>query len=158
MTKRKYNNVLDIPLSPYLLSTPTEVAKQRDQDLIEREAALFQEYGLSRPDKLDISTRKLIQQMAIKLKIKGFMESNQVTRPGRPDKWKGFDGMLFVTRVQEAQKKHPKLTLNSVINNVRKEYYPDENQKSLYVRYNELLNDKGPLGKLANMIKNLGTQ
>ncbi len=139
--KRKYGNILDVPLSINLLSAGSEEwARQRDADLLLREKALFQEYGLARPAELAPDVRKLIQMMACDLNIKGFMEKNDIKSVGRPTKWKDFNEMLLLfARVRSMQQRNPEMDLRSVIRNITNKYYPKNNPDGIYARYNELL-------------------
>ena len=129
--KKKYGNILDMPLSINLLSAGSEEwALQRDADLLLREKALFQEYGLTRPAGLAPDARKLIQMMARDLNIKGFMEKNDIKPVGRPTKWKDFNEILLLfARVRSMQQRNPEMDLRSVIRNITNKYYPKNNPK-----------------------------
>ena len=141
--KKKYGNILDVPLSPNLLLLGNDWIKQRDIDLKEREIELFKEYGLTRPEILNSQARDLIRFMARDLKIKGFMENNEVKPTGRPSKWKDFNEMLLLfIRVHLMQQRHPEMDLRSIIRNITQRYYPENKPDGIYARYNELQNLK----------------
>lgn len=140
--KTDKQDILNTPLSSHLLLSDDTLIQQHDADLIEREKALFQKYGLTRPAQLSTDTRKLIQLMAVDLNINGFKTANEVKPCGRPNKWKEIDViLLFGIRVYLMQQKHPTYSLVNIINHVAKKYYPDENPKSLYTRYHEIFNN-----------------
>ncbi len=143
MAKRKlYGNVLDIPLSPTLAATLIKgaefAAKQNHEELEMREKALFQEYGLKRPGFIDLTTRKLIQKMAIQQNIIGFTEIGDIEKAGRPGKWIGKAGLLLCLQMQLMLLKYPDESLRGALDKVRRKYKYTENLDVLYVRYNEI--------------------
>lgn len=132
--KKKYGNILDVPLSANLLLLEKDWIKQRDTDLLERETALFAEYGLTRPKNLPISVQKLIKAMARELKINSFFYETEIKTAGRPKTWAiANDKILLFFIVQGFKKKYPNKTLFDIISIVANRYYPKTTARSLFL-------------------------
>lgn len=120
------NNILNTPiLETEKLFYLNRGNKQKtldvyDKELKKREIALYESYGLKRPDILDAHTRTLIKNMARELNIRGFYQTNEVKEPGAPKKWKSYDGALLWARVELEKMKNKNIPLRNVIANVIK--------------------------------------
>ena len=91
-----------------------------DTELKKREIALYESYGLQRPEIIEPHTRALIKNMARELNIRGFYQTNEVKEPGAPQKWKSYDGALLWARVELEKMEHKNLSLRNIIANVIK--------------------------------------
>lgn len=159
--KKIYNSILDAPFPSNSYGLDVAVADKTNNDLKDREKALFKEYGLKRPPKIDNEARRLIKLMALDLKIPGFIENakdySKIGKIGRPGKWKYFQSIYFLGNVESLKIKYPSKSLSNIINIVCKKYYPKENPKSLYTRYQELISSKDFIQTpFSRMIKQLG--
>lgn len=149
MSKRpKKDGILYTPLPDLFIDGVTKVNPRigrstRDSCLVDREKALYAQYGLERPTDLDPATRELIRQMAIKLKFTGFMDAAKVRLPGQPTKWLSSYGMIFVNRVEEYKRNNPNKSWINIMRYIKKEYKYTESAENLYIRYREIL--KNPL-------------
>lgn len=149
MSRRpKKDGILYTPLPDLFIDGVTKVNPRigrstRDSCLVDREKALYAQYGLERPTDLDPATRELIRQMAIKLKFTGFMDAAKVRLPGQPAKWLGSYGMNFVNRVEEYKRNNPNKSWINIMRYIKKEYKYTESAENLYIRYREFF--KNPL-------------
>lgn len=160
MAKRKlYGNILDIPLSPTLAATLIKgaefAAKQNHEELEEREKALFNYYGLKRPEFIDLTTRSLIKKLAIDNGIIGFIEKSAIKKPGRPNKWYGETGILLYAQTKLMLLKYPGISLRDAINRTRTKYKYKEDINSLYTRYNEIIkNNHSSISGVIELLNN----
>lgn len=141
MAKRiRYGGILDMPRSGLLgLSTLklTEGLKILNQEMKEREEALFAHYGLKRPKRLDEATRELINKMAHDLNITGFLRMDEIKHVGQPQKWPLFSGLLLCIRVEIFQTEHPKCSIRETFREIRQLYKYEQSADALRVRYYE---------------------
>lgn len=132
MAKRKeFGNILDIPIN---FSSPTF-----DQDIKDREIALYNHYGLKRPNNIDKDSQQLIHQLCKELKIQAFIPLNKKAVVGRPNKWNNTYGLIFSSRVDLYKKQNPSKSLRECIDFIRRQYYQKIKLDTLYVRYNEII-------------------
>lgn len=138
--KKKYDNILAVPLSSIYLHKHTPQTEENYQiEIQKRETALFEEYDLVRPKNIPVAARELISKMARDLKIDGFYYEGELKTAGRPKKWAtNNDKIILFLIIQRFKKKYPNKTLSNIINIVAKEYYPDMEARSLYTRYQEI--------------------
>ena len=101
-----------------------------DTELKKREIALYESYGLQRPEIIESHTRALIKNMARELNIRGFYQTNEVKEPGAPQKWKSYDGALLWARVElKKLNATSKQSLRSIIASVIREHPKDYHLK-----------------------------
>lgn len=158
MTKRKiYDNILKTPFQTFrLYTTSPENFNKYKTELKSKEEALFAHYGLSRPKKLNEETRALIRKMAQDLKIRGFFHNDEINEVGRPRKWKtSYEKSILFIIVEHYKKQHPDKSLANIIEIVARKYYPEQNPRVLYVRYEEIIKTK-PIKELAEQVKKDG--
>ena len=138
--KKKYGNILDVPLSSIYLHKRTPQTEENYQiEIRNRETALFEAYDLVRPQDIPMAARELIKNMARDLKIDGFYYEGELKTAGRPKKWAtNNDKIILFLIVQRFKTKYPHKTLSNIINIVAKECYPDMEARSLYTRYQEI--------------------
>ena len=138
--KKKYGNILDVPLSSIYLHKRTPQTEENYQiEIRNRETALFEAYDLVRPQDIPMAARELIKNMARDLKIDGFYYEGELKIAGRPKKWAtNNDKIILFLIVQRFKTKYPHKTLSNIIEIVAKEYYSDMEARSLYTRYQEI--------------------
>lgn len=144
MAKRKqYGNILAVPLTDLFslkidLEDKEAAALAHEQELTEREQALFEYYGVSFPSaEIPKEARKVIRKMAQELKIQGFFFQEEIKVPGRPCKWIYTEGALLLIRVQITRMEKPSLSLRSAISIIKNKYNYKYSVNTLYVRYKE---------------------
>lgn len=147
MSKRpKKDGILYTPLPDLFIDGVTKVNPRigrstRDSCLVDREKALYAQYGLERPTDLDPATRELIRQMAIKLKFTGFMDRSKIKKLGQPEKWLSCAGVVLVKTAEKYKAKYPKMTWINIMKKVKKDISYTGTPENLYARYIGILNN-----------------
>lgn len=164
MAKRKqFGNILDVSLTdPFTLKITLEdqkvAALAHEQELTEREQALFEHYGINFPSaEIPKEARDIIRKMAQDLRIQGFSFQEEIKKSGRPCKWTYTEGALLLLRVQITRMENPSLSIRSAISIIKNKYNYKYSVNTLYVRHKEAQKTENVHGivKFYNMHKKL---